>query len=503
MNSMSFSSFQFNSFYASNFYRAYSSIHQGNLIEDSLNNNLSSISSLHFEGKSIDIEDLVKCYICHGDLKSPKMCKFCHLLACSDCIRKLLEHTNKCAYCSHTITRFDFMEILFLENVQKLIDGYKYLKEKKTKSERTNEKLKKRLNFEICNKHNEKILYYCFNCNKKLCGKCTSFVNKEAKLHEFHKIFEISEIEKTKYLDTINFLEKVKENILEMDKKIEKCEEITKNNNKKLEKEKYILNLIYKEIENNYIKKNQIISGNSEKLINIQKQFNNKLNNITNKLQEIQSLDKPITNLNINKEKKDIEKLREELLKEEQIINNDFQKNIFVEFKSFNYILNKSYENIINEKTISINIKCPLNINFTFELINNDILYILFPLSLLTQKEILSIKRKIKINLFPILHINDKIKEFNKEKKFIINRMIIKNKKEKDIVNDEEDNNKNINIINSINNEDKNKNLIIESNFDYNNDNDNMKYVVAVKLSDLIKGNNRFELLVYYYYFYD
>ena len=112
------------------------------------------------------------------------MCRFCHRLACSECIRKWLEQTNKCGFCRHEITRFDFNTIPFIENIKKLIDGYKNLEEKNTNLEKTNEKLKQKLNSNICNKHNEKILYYCFNCYQKLCDKCTSFTNKEAKIHE-------------------------------------------------------------------------------------------------------------------------------------------------------------------------------------------------------------------------------------------------------------------------------------------------------------------------------
>ena len=179
-------------------------------------------------------------------------------------------------------------------------------------------------------------------------------------------------------------------------------------------------------------------------------------------------------------------------MKTEQIISNDFQKNIFVELKSFSYVLNISYENIINEKTISINIKNPLNINFTIELINNDILYIIFPVSLLLEKEITSIKRKIKINLFPLLRINDKIKEFKKEKNSIIDDMMIKIK------------NENNNIYNNrINDEEKNNNIIFEAIDDYDNDNQNIEYVIIAKLNELIKGNNRFELFVYYCIFYE
>jgi hypothetical protein len=243
-------------------------------------------------------------------------------------------------------------------------------------------------------------------------------------------------------------------------------------------------------------------------MTSFQKQFNKELNVIANKLQKIESLDKPLANFNILQEKKNIKSSKEDLIKMEQKINNDFQKNIYVELKSFNYIFNQKYENILKEKTISINIENPLKINFTLELIDNDMLYIFFPISLFIEKEILPNKKRIKVNLMPLLQINDRIKEFIKEKKTVIDNMVIKNIN-KNIEDDEEDDKEINNIINSIGDKENNKNIIIEKNnnfsFDENvNENDNMEYVLTVKLNDLIKNNNnRFEFFVYYYYFYE
>ena len=251
--------------------------------------NLSSFSSNRTWHLINNITDLIKCNICLNRLRRAKMCKFCQHLACGECVRKSLEEINQCRICHHPISMFEFIEIHFIEDVQKLIDDYKFLEEKKVNLEKINQNLNQKLNFDKCNKHNEKALYYCSNCNKKLCGICTSIFNKETKIHEFHKVFEISEMDKTEYFDPINLLETAKEHILEENKYIKKCEEIKKDGGINAEEERYILNFIYKERENNYIKKNQIISCNSEKLINIQKQFDNKLKNITNKLQEIES----------------------------------------------------------------------------------------------------------------------------------------------------------------------------------------------------------------------
>ena len=147
-----------------------------------------------------EISDLIKCYICLDKIKNPKMCIFCHRLACDECIRKWLDEKNTCGFCRHRIRRSDIIDIPFMSNIEILLDYNKNLEEKKEDLEKEIKKLNIELNENRCNKHNEKILYYCINCSKKLCGKCTAFNNKEVKIHEKHKVFEYSEIEKSKYL---------------------------------------------------------------------------------------------------------------------------------------------------------------------------------------------------------------------------------------------------------------------------------------------------------------
>ena len=78
-----------------------------------------------------EISDLIKCYICLDKIKNPKMCIFCHRLACDECIRKWLNEKNTCGYCRHRITRFDFINIPFMSNIKILLDYNKNLEEKK------------------------------------------------------------------------------------------------------------------------------------------------------------------------------------------------------------------------------------------------------------------------------------------------------------------------------------------------------------------------------------
>ena len=156
------------------------------------------------------------------------------------------------------VTRLDYISVPFMANINSLREYNKNLEKKKANLEDLNKKLKEKINENVCNKHNEKILYYCINCNKKLCGKCTSFINKEAKIHEKHKILDYSELEKSKYFDIVNILENKEEKINKINKNVEKCKNIRNNDSKKLEKDKNIFSIVYNEIKNSYRTKNNI-----------------------------------------------------------------------------------------------------------------------------------------------------------------------------------------------------------------------------------------------------
>ena len=500
-----FSSDDFSDLMRRSFYDGSVSSFNSNAIENLYKNNLININSSIEKGKIInEITDLIKCYICLDKIKEPKMCHYCHRLVCGECIRKWLNLKNTCGFCRNRVTRLDFIDVPFMANIKSLLEYNKNLEEKKANLEDTNKKLEEKLNSNICKMHNEKILYYCINCNKKLCGKCTSFINKDAKIHENHKVFEYSELEESKYIDIINILEKKEEKIKKIDHNLEKCEEIKNNDIKKLDKEKNILDIVYKEINNYYREKNNIIIENSKNLKIIQKKYNKKCKYINDNLQNIESLDKPINGFNIEEVKKDIEKYQTEIIKIENKINQDLKKNILLELKSFNFLFEKEYDSIIKEKII-ISINAPIKINFSLQIIKKDLLSIIFPISINTIEEKEKNKKKRKINLIPLLQINDIMyTEFKKEQEsslFFDDIQDIKKNGNNIIVDEDEDdkeiknmlnnikfNDKNLNKIN-IEEENKNKNIEIDD-----EENDNYKYIFSIKLNELIKGVNKFQL---------
>ena len=95
-------------------------------------NILNSTDSIKEKGKIInEITDLIKCYICLDKIKDPKMCYFCHRLACGECIRKWLNQKNTCGFCRQRVTRLDYISVPFMANINSLLEYNKNLEEKK------------------------------------------------------------------------------------------------------------------------------------------------------------------------------------------------------------------------------------------------------------------------------------------------------------------------------------------------------------------------------------
>ena len=354
-----------------------------------------------------EVEDLVKCYICLGQIREPKMCSFCHRLACGECIRLWLNVKKKCGFCCHQITRFDIIDIPFMKNIPQLINYNKNLEEKKDNLEEQNKIWNKKLNDKLCNKHKEKILYYCFNCNEKLCGICTSFTNKESKIHIGHKIFEYSKVEKSKYNEIINQIDMAKDQQKELDNKKKECEDIKIFNEFKYRKEKQLLDMIYKEIESRHKEQNSNILEKESITNKINKKIEEKCKDIEKDLVKIESLDKMIDNMNIDEIKTEFKNLKNAENKIKEKDNKNIIDNSLFEFKSFIYTFEnkKIYEFLMKGKDLKIKIDTPIPINFIIEVIREDLLLINFPVSTFIQEKNNNIFGK-KVNLYTFLQIN-------------------------------------------------------------------------------------------------
>ena len=478
------------------------------------NNNQNNIKENEQDLSKIinEVEDLVKCYICLGQIKEPKMCRFCHRLACGNCLRQWLRGKKTCGYCRKILTIVNIIDIPFMKNIPQLINYNKNLEEKKDNLEEQNKILNKKLNDKLCNKHKEKILYFCFNCNKNLCGICTSFTNKESKIHIGHKIFEYSKVEKSKYNEIINQIDMAKDQQKELDNKKKECEDIKIFNEFKYRKEKQLLDMVYKEIESRHKEQNSKILEKESITNKINKKIEEKCKDIEKDLVKIESLDKMIDNMNIDEIKTEFKNLKNAENKIKEKDDKNIIDNSLFEFKSFiyNFENQKIYESLKKEKDLKIKIETPIPITFIIEVIREDLLLINFPVSIIMKEKNNNNFTK-KINLYTFLQINNtKFVEFKKIQKSSlfygfyednenkINNSILPNLESSYIENkfdDAEDDKELKNLVNNIKSE--RKNAIVE-----HCEKENVMYRAFIKLSDF-KNGNKLSLVIYYYSFYN
>ena len=348
-----------------------------------------------------DIFDLVKCYICLNNFKKPVMCKYCHRIACKECVEKWIRMHSSCGFCRNQIRPIDIIPLPYLEDLTKFVDYYKKNKEDMEKMQEINKDLSEKNNFDRCIIHKEKILYYCFNCAKKLCGKCTAINNENSKEHIGHNIFEFEVIKNSQYQNIIDKLEKMKEMKNEILNEKKNCELMLKNNRINNTSNRNIIQKIDLVIEENYKKYDRAVSNIFCQYEEINKNIDKNIEIIKNdfkKVKKDKNLNENITNTeSINKNFDGISKNMNKNKNDKNIISS--RKNLF-EMKIISHCINKTPSELINIKEIKLNLFENVDVNLTITQLDNFFL-------------ILSIKNQNfdingnKINFTPLLIVND------------------------------------------------------------------------------------------------
>ena len=155
-----------------------------------------------------EIRDHLKCYICLTKVMKPKMCKYCKRICCEACIDKWLLSHDYCGICKHKVTSQDMITLPFLDDMSNYfinnIDNHPKNKENNNNiinQEKINEQnninninKENQNSKEICFKHNNKIDYYCVQCDKYFCSNCLVFFGEEVKKHSNHLILQVSKM---------------------------------------------------------------------------------------------------------------------------------------------------------------------------------------------------------------------------------------------------------------------------------------------------------------------
>ena len=245
----------------------------------------------------------LKCYICLTKVIKPKMCKYCKKISCERCINKWMETHNYCGFCKKNLNPQDLISLPFLDDMSKYfinnIDSYPKNNQYNDPSNMNN--VNKNIQYSnpnnnvnikgtnnnsqnkvICPIHNNKIEYYCVQCDKYFCSNCLVFFGEETKKHKNHLIIPASKINNLSLKEAIKEYKKlfVTQNII--DKYIDLCKVKIRENKIKQGEIANFMNLIrdlyIKKIEEN-LNDLKLFMNN---LKNLREQIENKIASIPN-----------------------------------------------------------------------------------------------------------------------------------------------------------------------------------------------------------------------------
>ena len=78
------------------------------------------------ENINSEIKDTVRCCICLGLVTKPKMCQFCHRIACEKCLYNWFINLKKefCGFCREKINFNQMVSVPFMEKVVNFVDKF-------------------------------------------------------------------------------------------------------------------------------------------------------------------------------------------------------------------------------------------------------------------------------------------------------------------------------------------------------------------------------------------
>ena len=250
-----------------------------------------------------NIRENLKCHFCSTKVIKPKMCKYCKRVSCEKCTNKWMETHNYCGFCKKTLKPQDLISLPFLgdmsayfvNNIDSNPKNNQYNSSnimnnvnKNTQSLNPNNNMNisgrssKSQNRDICPIHNNKIEYYCVQCDKYFCSNCLVFFGEETKKHKNHLIIPASKINNLSLQEPVKEYKKLYDTKNIIDNYIGLCKEKLKENQIKQGEianfMNFIRDLYIKEIEKNSQEINLFLNN----LANLREQIENKIISIPN-----------------------------------------------------------------------------------------------------------------------------------------------------------------------------------------------------------------------------
>ncbi|KNE57295.1 hypothetical protein AMAG_03023 [Allomyces macrogynus ATCC 38327] len=110
------------------------------------------------------VEDLLRCFICLGQLNKAVMCPNCSKMACEACLKKwITEQKRECPHCRTHLFVSQLVQCRFVDDLQQ------QLKEMIEAPANAVESV------DVCSAHHAPLHYYCVTCSDAICSDCAMF----------------------------------------------------------------------------------------------------------------------------------------------------------------------------------------------------------------------------------------------------------------------------------------------------------------------------------------
>ena len=307
------------------------------------------------------IRDHFKCYICLSTVQNPKFCRFCKKISCEECINKWLKNHNYCGICKHDISSNDMLDIKILgemstffmnnldnhpnnnynqinNNNNNNFSGSKnYNKNNSIKNNLDNNQSIEENNNNMCIKHNNKIDYYCVQCDKYYCSNCLVFFGEEVKKHSHHLIIQVSQMNESSTKEALREFKKLPETKNALDDLIGQCNfKLTENEIKKKQIENFF-NLIKRSYENKIDETSKDLNKILNNLKNQKDSVENSISSIPNGFNNIVNSNDYVQGSVVSKELKKINKI-DETLEDNIIEKSKINPKLFIENYETDYL---------------------------------------------------------------------------------------------------------------------------------------------------------------------
>ena len=384
----------------------------------SLSSSTSEINSIKEKNNLIKLKAYFTCTFC-SKTSDLKLCKICQKIFCDDCLKK--SEINK--ICKNCNKKTKYISIRYIDFLSAFVHSSFEMSFKIITLEGKKISINDKLNEKNCKKclfHNEKILFYCFNCHKNLCGKCSAFFNQESKIHIGHNVKDCSYIQKLKYNLVIDDLENNEKNI-------DKINEIIKNlklkkNENKLKKENLekMLNEFITKINDYYEKENEKINKFISKLNKLKIEIEKMCKIVYDEFKDAKKFGK----INVREKTEELRYLSQTFFNFQKKSEKIIKLKTLIDFKTFNFSFIMNYNNM--EEPDKFEVKEPFTFNI-FVKKNNGNIIISMPFEIeITDESQKKLGKRYK--LIPKLLVNGKFYSNFEIKKIEKNNNISRNK---------------------------------------------------------------------------